>query len=459
MNPAIPYPGAAPGIRWQRLSQPRLIPAALLQIAVIVAPSMAALGLGMFSISGRWFIATLAVFVLYHLVQREPLRAMAVVVGTIPVLAVYRGTFFPFSAPLALMAAVAGATLLETEQLQRVRNHALLIPLAVTITAYWWISIMISGEYSANMRSMEFALSAICLFLLSWRRSLLGTALVGIGITVIALGLGMLPHGDRLGMTDSLEEGRFGNPILLGMPAALTVMLTVVDGGRWLLLEKRPLLRNALGVLAGGLLVLSTSRGAWAIVIVGMALVFVFDRSSRKNIALAGALMVAAVAILLSTSRADIITRQVDKMLAPDRDFQQRTSGRSEQWIGFPDVFMAAPVLGHGPSRGRQVSAEYTHMNIPFHSLYLHVGAETGLLGLTILFAFLARAGLGTFRHRAETAEIGPMFGLAGFMVLGLSISALDMLSGLYVGLATIAGHCAGFWRYSSATVRVAHSK
>ncbi|MFN7923942.1 MAG: O-antigen ligase family protein [Bryobacteraceae bacterium] len=454
MNAAIPFPGQIPRGQTQTLREPKLVTSALVQVALIVVPESIMMGLGQFRAGALIFIGMLTLFVLYHLAQREPLRAATLIVGVVPLLAFNRGSFFPFSAPLALMVASAAVAMLDTEHLERLRRHRILIAMSVAVAIYWWISILISGDYSANMKAVELLMSAVCVYLISYRRSLLGTALVAVGITVIGMGLGLLPHGDRLGMAEGTEEGLLGNPILLGIPAALTVMLTLLDGGRWLLLDKQPLVRNVLGLTAAGLLVLSTSKGAWAIALVGLVLAFIFDAASRKNLSIAVILVSVAVLVLLSTSRADIITKQFDKLLDPERDFASKTTGRSEQWFGFPAAFMAAPVLGHGPSKGREVSVEYTHKNIPFHSLYLHVGAETGLMGLALLFLFLGFTWVQTYHHRAETLEVAPMFGIVGFMVIGMSVSALDMLSGVYVGLALVAGHQTGVWRYREARVK-----
>jgi hypothetical protein len=70
--------------------------------------------------------------------------------------------------------------------------------------------------------------------------------------------------------------------------------------------------------------------------------------------------------------------------------------------------------------------------------LYLHVGVETGLIGLILLTVFLATLVRKGLVHRRVTGEVGPLLGIPCFMTIGLSVIAMDPLSGLFLGMALL---------------------
>src|SRR6266700_465324 len=100
-----------------------------------------------------------------------------------------------------------------------------------------------------------------------------------------------------------------GNPILMGVPSAMILLLALADNGRLLLLERHPFGRGLLVVASGEWLVLSGSRGSWAIAAIGVLLLLLFSKFGRK--ALFGCVAVislATVLVLLSNRGAKIKT-------------------------------------------------------------------------------------------------------------------------------------------------------
>jgi O-antigen ligase len=72
---------------------------------------------------------------------------------------------------------------------------------------------------------------------------------------------------------------------------------------------------------------------------------------------------------------------------------------------------------------------------VAWHSLYLHIGVETGVIGfiaLTLLLLPLLWRGFICWR---STGDSVPLIGLIGFMVIGLSVSGFDASSGVFLGL------------------------
>jgi len=72
---------------------------------------------------------------------------------------------------------------------------------------------------------------------------------------------------------------------------------------------------------------------------------------------------------------------------------------------------------------------------VAWHSLYLQVGVETGIIGLIGLTFLLASLLFRGFTHWRIHDSSAPLIGIIGFMVIGLSVSALDAVSGMFLGV------------------------
>jgi O-antigen ligase len=295
------------------------------------------------------------------------------------------------------------------------------------------------------MRAFELVFSALNVYLLGKHRRLLGTAFFGVAISVVAMGLGLLPYADRLGMA-YVDGARLGNPISFGIPAALILLLSIADGGRWLMLRKRPFARMALNAVVGLLLVLSTSRGAWLVVLVGGLIVMCADRKQRKLLFASALALTLGVGVYMRMEPSQTLQHYFEKTFSLDESWSKRTTGRAEQWEAFPRVIHDSPAYGFGPGNGRAISRLYAKKNIIWHSIYLQFGAETGLIGLgllgLILLSFIRRA----WKHFRHAREIVPLIGILGFMTIGVSVPALDGLSGMFLGLAFIGCDFSKFW-------------
>ena len=95
--------------------------------------------------------------------------------------------------------------------------------------------------------------------------------------------------------------------------------------------------------------------------------------------------------------------------------------GRPAHWANAWAMFLAAPLLGHGPHT-------YGLFHTPPwpHSLYFEVLAEQGLLGLATLGGMLACAVVGGWKLRRDPSEdarllgAGALAGLVGLCGAGL---------------------------------------
>ncbi len=444
MTPAYAIGSAVP-VGVVRVTGASFDRAVLGQIAFAVVPAMAALAVGNPSFGAVYLLSVLFACLVYHFVTRTPAAASAVIIGTLPAWMLLRNYFFYNSVELVLALCVFAWMEGGRQDLKAIWKDRVVQLFCAMFTLYWVLAYVLTGDYAAEMRSFELLFAALNVYLLGKHRRLLGTAFFGVALSVIAMGLAMLPYGDRLGMA-VVAGHRLGNPISFGIPAALILLLSLGDSGRWLMLRNRPVFRSVLNAVIGLLLVLSTSRGSWLVLAVGAVVILVADR--RQRALLLGSFAVLAIVIFLFTqvTESEVLSNYFEKTFSADESWSKRTTGRAEQWEAIPRVVAASPVWGFGPGNGRRVSVLYAHKNIIWHSLYMQFAAETGLLGLSLLIILLSALIRRAWHHYRRAGEVIPLVGILGFMTIGVSVPALDGLSGMFVGLALIGCDFSRFW-------------
>jgi len=366
-------------------------------------------------------------------------------ISSIPALLLLRGFFFYNSVTALLALGIVWWFFTSPKELAQSWKDVRLKCLLLFGGLYWLLSYVWTGEYFSNLRVLELVFSAASIHLLARHRGYLATALIGMAISAFAVGLAFLPSGgDRLGH-DVIDGYTLGNPITLGIPLALVFLLSIGDGGKWLLLQNHPYWRLALGLTSGVLLLLSTSRGSLAIVIVNVIILLFIGKRQRWMLFVSAALLVLITLALLQTERGPSIVRFYDRTFSPDRTLNQKSSGRLDQWTVFPQAFQDSPIWGFGPGSGGSVYAEYSlladgnihlaGMEMAWHSLYLHIGVEAGMIGimaLTLLLGSLIFHGLNHWRSFGESL---PLLGVIGFLIIGLSVSGMDSPSGIFLGV------------------------
>src|SRR4051812_17715121 len=415
------------------------------QIVAAVVPAMAAVAIGRPQIGAIYCLTVLFACLVYHFVTRTPAGASAVMIGTLPAWMLLRNYFFYNSIELVLALCVFAWMEGGMGDFKAIWKDRVVRFFFAMFTLYWALAFLLTGSYASEMRAFELFFAALNVYLLGKHRRLLGTAFFGVAISVVAMGLGMLPYSDRLGMA-VVGGTRLGNPISFGIPAALILLLSIGDGGRWLMLRDRPVFRSAVNALTGLLLVLSTSRGSWLVLLVGAIVILIADRRQRGL--LLGSFAVLALAVLLFTqlTHSEVLSSYFEKTFSADESWSKRTTGRAEQWEAIPRVIADSPVWGFGPGNGRRISVQYAHKNIIWHSLYMQFAAETGLLGLSLLIILLGALIRRAWRHYRRVGEVMPLVGILGFMTIGVSVPALDGLSGMFIGLALIGCDFSRFW-------------
>jgi O-antigen ligase len=360
---------------------------------------------------------------------------LALTVGLLPTLMLLR-VFFVFS----LLTAVLAGTILFCaavlpREFARLRNNRLLFVFLIAATVYWWISFLVTRQYSSNLRVLELAFSATAVFLLAGHRAALRIAFLGLSISLFAEALGLSPYGERLGITE-VGDTSIGNPIQFGLAATLILFLGTADNGRWLHAGPAWFVRSGLSLGALVCLIQSTSRGSWLVALGGFTLLVLFVKEQRKPVLAAALVGAGVIAGLVASGRADAAVKYFKKATAEERTLSQKTTGRFDQWAAIPRVMDDAPFFGHGPGTGREVVERYVGVSLMWHSLYLQIAAESGLFGLALLACFLFALLRQAILYWRRTNEFVPLLALFSFCLIGVSVSGGDALSGAYLGLA-----------------------
>lgn len=411
----------------------------LAQLSFCVVPAMAAVFVARPLVGAQYTLGALLLVLAYHVIRRDRFAFGGIVLGSLPVLDLMRGLFFYYG----VIALLAGTCLmwmaLSPTRLAHLWQDKAWRWMTIGLIVFWWLSVLLTGSYTTNLRSFEVILTSACVVLVAERRSYLATALVGMVISAAALGFGLLPYGERLGM-GVIGDTSIGNPILLGMPCALLVVLSLSDSGRWMLLERRLFLRIVVCITVAELLILSGSRGSWIAALTGLTPLLLFKRQDRKILLIAVALVGVVATMWLTTARGQKVAQQFEKTVDTDRSLANRTSGRSVQWSVLPLVFAESPIWGWGPGSGKDVAAIYTGRHLAWHALYLQMIGETGLIGASFLLLFLGVLIFRGFQHWRTCQEIAPLASILTYLVVAGSVSGLDAISGVFVGIALLAG-------------------
>ena len=226
------------------------------QLAGCVVPAMGAVFFGLPVLGAQYMAASMFLLLGIHAVRRDQFTFVCLVIGALPAMLLMRGLFFYDSVIAALSGGCLMWLALSPQRLFKLWKDQAWRWMTFGLIAFWWLSVVETGEYIANLRSFELILASGCVFLLAERRSYLATALVAAWVSTILLGAGLLPYGERLGQ-GTIDNMRVGNPILLGMPSVMLVILSLADGGRWMLLERKVVLRIVICLTAGEWLILS----------------------------------------------------------------------------------------------------------------------------------------------------------------------------------------------------------
>ncbi len=417
---------------------------------LVILPSTVLLGAGQANLACWWFYAALFTVLAYDGLQHRHLQCMALMLAATPMLLLVRDRLF-YSAPEVLYVLVMVQA--PMADLKRLRGNRLAMALVLGTLVYWLASFVYTGTYASNYRGLELALTACTVYLLAQHRTYLRAALAGFALSSIAVGFGLLPNGAvmtngvavfRLGGA-RIEGRNLGNPISFGLTVTMVFLLTISSSGRWLGLPGRRWTLPALQLVAAVWLLLSTSRGSWAVAIAGAVIIYWTEPRQRRLLAGGAAVVLLMGAMLTLFTRDATLTSYLDKTFSGEDSLDKLTTGRAKQWESFPTAWADAPLFGHGPGMSLQEGRTYFAKNLIYHSLFLQIGVETGTFGLALLFVFLYVLLRKAYHYYRVTGDPIALIGWAGYILAGVSVPALDAASGSFLGLALMGSDLSSF--------------
>jgi O-antigen ligase len=456
---APPKPGLAP----PRPVPSRLASAAafrqrvLIVTAITLLPAAAILATGRVRLAGLLFWASFALLVVVLLMRRGAEELAAVSMALAPPINLFRDlAFYNVVVAAGVGTLVFVAIRHKRELASHLKDNGPARALISVGTLYYALSLLFTGDYWVNIRVFELIAASVLTLFLTGRPGRLPAALLALAGSSAVTAAVMIPllreeTAERLGQI-RIDGVRLGNPVQIGIPLALGLLLCVADRGLWLGLSRRPVLRLWLAGILSLLLLLTTSRAAWLVAAGGIAVVLLVGRRGRLQMMLLVVLGLAtALVILPRTPFGEFVEKGFTRTFDEERTARNRTSGRSDQWMVAASAMQASPVallVGYGPGTGADVYAvestrtlgvEYAvGYHVPFHSLYMQLGVETGLVGTLPVLIWLAIVLWRAARARKSLGAV-PLMGAVGWALIALTVSANDTVSGVFLGLGLLA--------------------
>src|SRR5690606_34662490 len=142
--------------------------------------------------------------------------------------------------------------------------------------------------------------------------------------------------------------------------------------------------KDLLIAMCGIFLLLSTSRGSWLVAFVGIVVAIFYQSKQRKKIFVALLLMGFVLLGVLQTRSGEKAFIWFERATDSESTWSEKTTGRFEQWLLFPEVLEDSPVWGVGPGLGKDAYAFYSWIDnevtfrqgkqLAWHALYLQIG-------------------------------------------------------------------------------------
>ncbi|MCW5785450.1 MAG: O-antigen ligase family protein [Nitrospirales bacterium] len=417
----------------------------LAQVAWCTVPALLFVRIGLLEVGSFWSFTFLGAFLARYALKGNMPAFVALTVASLPAFSYTREIFFYNSVLLFLGVGLGLWFLRSPKECARFWDNRIIRLFFITGAVYWIVTVLLTRQYYSNLMVMEMLCSAGSVYLLGRHPRYLASALTGMSIAILSVAMGMIGLGGRLGEA-YLNGIHVGNPYLLGFPTALVLLLAVADNGKWLFMQHFRILKNVLIAMCGIILLLTTSRGSWLVALVGIVVIIFFQSQQRRKIFFALLLMGCVLVGVLQTKSGEKVSEYFEMATGSERTLKQMTTGRADMWVLFPKVLADSPIWGVGPGSGKEAYAQYSWVDkevtfrpgkeLAWHAIYLHVGVETGMIGLIILTGFLGTLIFRGLRYRLVTGNIVPLIGILGFMTIGMSVVGIDAISGIYLGLA-----------------------
>jgi O-antigen ligase len=426
----------------------------LFQVLLCAVPAAGLLASGRASLAGYYFWGMFGLVLLITALRGRCDEMLALLISLAPFINLLRS--FAFYNVIVTLFGGAGLyyfVLSSGTCARACKRFPLLVGMFVCIAIYYALSVFNTAEYFANLRLFELVFTIFFVLLLSRTPALLGAALIGLIVCAWGVGISMLPHlgsGSRLGII-SLNGYTLGNPTQLGIPLAFGFLALIVDRGRWLRLDSKPAWRWLMLAVTLPLLALTTSRSSWLVAAGGVFLCTLIDGKQRLKMLMIVAIAAIAVQAVLISPFGLSLKKGIERTFGEEKSVSHRTSGRSDQWKVASYVFTRSFenfLFGYGAGRSPQVYAAYSAevpgvkyaigKKVAFHSLFMQIAVDVGLIGLLLLTIGLAIAFFKIAFRLSSQRSIFPLICFLAYVFIVITVSGNDINSGIFLGIALL---------------------
>ncbi|HEY7863438.1 MAG TPA: hypothetical protein VIE39_07255, partial [Thermoanaerobaculia bacterium] len=269
-----------------------------------VLPAAALLAAGRPELAGYVFWGSFGLVAAALVVLRRSDEFAALAIALAPAVNLLRDlAFYNVVVAVGAVAVLLAATIRKEELAARLREIRGVRILAIFAAFYYVLSFLFTQDYSVNLRIFELVSGIVLILFLTRRQGLLAPTLLALALSSAAIALVLTPYlqEDAVERLGQIRVGgvRLGNPVQIGVPLALGLLLCVGDRGAWIGLSRRPVIRTALAALLAVLLLLTTSRGAWLVAVGGFFVILLVGRRGRLQMLLLVTLALAAAFVVV----------------------------------------------------------------------------------------------------------------------------------------------------------------
>ncbi len=428
----------------------------LLLVGGCALPPAVLLAMGKLTLAANSFWGAFALLTVFLVAARRHETLLALLLGVMPLINLLRGLGIAFyNVTLIVLPVVLFFYAIRSPHVfvSVYRRCRLVMGLFAFAVVYYALSFWMTGDYTRNLRLLEFCFAAFAVLLAGHNRYVLRAALLGMTVSACTVGIGLLPQNDfigRLGIA-LLEDIVVGNPVQLGLVLALGFLALTVDRGQWLALTRGEFWKWILLIPTTILLVLTTSRVSWLVAGAGLTLAILLGRRQRLRMLVVFGLVALVTAAALASPFGPALRIGLNRTFNDELNLGRRTSGRSDQWaVAFQTATASWDRLlwGYGPGQGPAVYARYSDevagvhyavgQEAELHSLFMQVWVETGLIGLVTNLGWLLLVFTRVVAGARASHRLLPLVCFCAYVIAITTISGNDTACGMILGIALL---------------------
>jgi len=428
-------------------------------LAIIIIPSVFSIYSGNLTIANQYFFLWIFILLFFFLARaivekKLEFRIISIIIGLSPLINFLRlqeGLFYNiilvvFIVILLLLILFENKIVFSLIK----KNYSILFFLIFWLS-YYVISLINTGVYYTNLRSLELALAFIITILVGKIGfSYIRLIFITMAISSIFLSISLFSYWDFY----SIERlGQLSNPSAIGLSLTIVFIALLVNKSKWLGIENNEALRYFLIAIVFLLSVFNASRMSWLIIIICLFTYIIHTNitAEKKEVLTISIVLVVIVYGLLNIFKVPSVNYWIYRTFNFNSTLSTISSGRTEQWQVALFYISQDPMTiisgnGIGISEGSfyeeisEVANNYFNNKlrtagryINWHSLYISLLMSGGLLFLLPYLIWLIKLLSSTIRIRDDSIFF---MMIVAYMISIGTVSGWDLLSGFMLGVA-----------------------